>query len=151
MSITCLIAAHDPWFIQLLRVYALEFGFRIVQAFEGQDVLPIIHQEHPAAVFLQHDLPGQLKSNEIIKLIKDDPEFHDLHILIFSQGSLSDDEVVDCQAIHLQEPVSYEVFQEALLKVGFSNPTTSNRLYPSVKNPDVNLPANINQRGKTQT
>ena len=44
---TCLIAAHDPWFIQLLRVYSEESGFRVVQAYEGQDVLPVIHQNLP--------------------------------------------------------------------------------------------------------
>ncbi len=119
MTLTCLIAAHDPWFIQLLRAYAHESGFRVVQAFEGQDVLPMVHLEHPAAVFLQAELPGKIVGKDIIKKIRADSEIKDTLVLVFySQLSTFEDEMDDCEAIHLQEPVNYETFENILQDTG---------------------------------
>jgi CheY-like chemotaxis protein len=123
MPLTCLIAAHDPWFIQLLRIYSEESGFRVVQVYEGQDVLPMIYQEKPAAVFLQADIPGRLKGWEVLNLIKSDSVACTIPVLVFSWVSHMGTEdlngaLMDGAAAHLQEPVTYEVFQDALKKVG---------------------------------
>jgi DNA-binding response OmpR family regulator len=123
MPITCLIAAHDPWFIQLLRIYSEESGLRVVQVYEGQDVLPMIFQEKPVAVFLQADLPGRIKGWEVLHLIKLDPVACHIPVLVFSWPAHMSAEdapvsLIDGAAAHLQEPVTYEIFQDALKKVG---------------------------------
>ncbi len=119
MPQTCLIAAHDPWFIQLLRIYTEESGFRVVQAYEGQDVLPMIHRENPAAVLLQMDLPGQVKGGELLQALKKDPVVGHIPILVFSwQNSDSAEEMAGGAAAYLQEPVTYEAFVDALRKAG---------------------------------
>lgn len=122
MSLTCLIAAHDPWFIQLLRIYSEESGFRVAQVYEGQDVLPMIYQEKPVAVFLQADLPGKIKSWEVLHSIKTDSETSNIPVLVFSYLAhmLDDDPAIwmEGASAHLQEPVTYEIFQDALKKVG---------------------------------
>lgn len=127
MPITCLIAAHDPWFIQLLRIYSEESGFRVVQVYEGQDVLPMIYQEKPVAIFLQSDLPGKIKGWEVLHTIKTDALACQIPVLVFSwMGHSGGDEpltrIFDGAAAYLQEPVTFEIFQEALRKAGVGCP-----------------------------
>jgi DNA-binding response OmpR family regulator len=119
MALSCLIAAHDPWFIQLLRAYAQETGFQITQVYQSHEVLPAILQNHPTAIFLQSDLPGNYGCSEIIRSIKATPEVSDSIILVFyTQLVLVESDLVGCDAIHLREPVSFIEFQEALIKAG---------------------------------
>jgi CheY-like chemotaxis protein len=121
MPRTCLIAAHDPWFIQLLRIYTEESGFRVVQAYEGQDVLPIMRHENPAALLLQVDLPGQVKAGELLGLLRADPAFCHIPVLLFSWENNAGDsfaDLTDETTAYLQEPVTYEAFSEALHSAG---------------------------------
>jgi CheY-like chemotaxis protein len=122
MPLTCLIAAHDPWFIQLLRIYSEESGFRIVQVYEGQEVLPMIYQEKPVAVFLQADLPGKIKGWEVLRFLKADPFACQIPVLVFSWLAQTNtdwpESLMEGAAAHLQEPVTYEIFQDALRKAG---------------------------------
>jgi len=122
MSTSCLIAANDPWFIQLIKAYALETGLRVIQAHEGQDVLPLIQVEHPAAVFLQADLPGKIQSKDIIKDIRRNAETNRTLVYVFSSElSSSEDEFDECEAILLEEPVTFDTFQSTLHKTGLLN------------------------------
>jgi CheY-like chemotaxis protein len=125
MTPTCLIAAHDPWFIQLLRAYATECGFRVVQAYESQEVIPLIHHEWPSIILIQMDLPGHMKSREILKSIKENPKTRNIAILVFySQLSSDQIEQVNLASAILQEPISYEDFQNALRKSGVDTKTS---------------------------
>jgi CheY-like chemotaxis protein len=133
-----LIAAHDPWFIQLLRVYSEESGFRVVQVHEGQDVLPMMHQEHPAAVIMQADLPGRLKGWEVLRSLHADPLVRDIPVLVFSwQGSGSGGEQsrewLDAAAAHLKEPITYDGFQDALTKAGVGRAAGPQPFTPATK------------------
>jgi CheY-like chemotaxis protein len=114
---TCLIAAHDPWFIQLLRIYTEESGLRVTQVFEGQDIIPTIRTENPVVILLQMDLPGQIRSLEVLNAIKNDPTMAHIPVLVFSwHGTVEG--LAEGAATHLQEPVNYETFVDALKKVG---------------------------------
>jgi CheY-like chemotaxis protein len=124
MPQTCLIAAHDPWFIQLLRIYTEESGLRVTQVFEGQEVIPMIHHETPAVVLLQMDLPGHIKSLDVLKSLKEDPATSHIPVLVFSwQGGVED--LVEETATLLQVPVTYDAFVDALRKVGVGFPSVS--------------------------
>jgi len=119
MPSTFLIAAHDPWFIQLLRVYTQETGYRVIHVYEGQDVIPTIWKEHPTALLLQADLPGLIKSKEIVKTIKSFSDFQNLPVLVFfTQFSANENDLTDCDAVRLNEPISFLAFQDALVKAG---------------------------------
>ncbi len=133
MPLNCLIAAHDPWFIQLLRIFSEESGFRVVEVYEGQDVLPMINQEKPVAIFLQVDLPGKIKGWEVLHSIKADPVACQIPVLVFSWLShLTSDEsasmLLENAVAHLQEPVTFEIFQDALRKAGVGIPLPANKL-----------------------
>ena len=73
MENVCLLAAHDPWLIQLFRIYAEEGGFTVVQAFESQDVLPLALSRKPEFILLQMDLAGTLKGLELLDAIRAHP------------------------------------------------------------------------------
>ncbi len=125
MTPTCLIAAHDPFFIQLLKAYAVESGFCVKLAYESQEVIPGIQQESPSIILIQMDLPGQMKSKEILNSIKENVETRNIPILVFySQLSTDQLEQVNLASAILQEPISYEDFQNALRKSGVETKTT---------------------------
>ncbi len=127
MPKSCLIAAHDPWLIQLLRVFANGSGFDVIQAFEGQEVLPIARQALPIVILLQMDLAGQLRGWEVPGELKTSPDTHDIPILAFSwSGQNLDQGCANDSVTFIQEPVTYESFINALHKLGIIKPDRSN-------------------------
>jgi CheY-like chemotaxis protein len=119
MAYTCLIAANDPWFIQLIRVYSLECGLKSAEAFVSHDILPAIHLDHPSVILLQADLPGHLHGLELVGSIRKDPAAWNIPIIVFySQAVSITPEVAAIASTCIQEPVSFGAFEEALAKVG---------------------------------
>lgn len=123
MTETCLIAAYDPWVIQLLRVFTEESGFGVVQAFEGKEVLPLVRQVKPRVILLEAELPGNPRGRDLLHSLKVDPITQDVPVLIFSwQNQATDKPQVQDSHIYLREPVSYDDFVGALQKVGVCCP-----------------------------
>jgi CheY-like chemotaxis protein len=118
MSETFLIAAHDPWLLQLLRVYTEESGFRVVQAHEGQDVLPMVEKEVPTAILLQADLTGRLKGSELLHELQTNPKTHCIPVIAFYWPNEGEGELGNSEVTFIQEPITYETFLNALLKLG---------------------------------
>lgn len=137
MTPTCLIAAHDPWFIQLVRAYAQECGFAVVQAHEGQDVLPVIQAYCPALILLRQDIPGQVKGHEVIDLLRSVPQFSQVPVLIFlSQQAPAPEDCGKPFTAWLPEPVSFDAFRRALLEVGVSTPLVTNVIDANMPHPN---------------
>lgn len=129
MSKCCLIAAHDPWLIQLLRVFAHGSGFQVVQAFEGQEVLPLARQELPVVILLQMDLAGQLRGWEVPHELNTLPDTKKIPILAFSwTGQALSDDPDNVSVTFIQEPVTYETFVNTLNKLGILCPEKPNTL-----------------------
>jgi DNA-binding NtrC family response regulator len=126
MTETCIIAAHDPWFIQLLRMYVEECGFTVVHAYESQDILPLIHKGKPAVVIMQADLPGRIAGWDALYLIKADPVASHIPFLIFAWRSYGlrqlHNNTVEGTVTLLVEPVTFDSFKEALQKAGVKFP-----------------------------
>lgn len=123
MAKSCLIAAHDPWLIQLLRVFANGSGFHVVQAFEGQEVLPLARKALPAVILLQMDLAGQLRGWEVPHELKSSPDTQQIPILAFSwSGQDQNHGTGDTSVTYMQEPVTYESFVAVLARLGVPCP-----------------------------
>ena len=120
MPRTCLIAAYDPWLLQLLRVFTEESGFRVVQVHEAQDVLPMIEQVEPAAILLQIDLPGRVKGGELLHELNKNPHANQIPVVAFSWQDECISELPDGVAALLREPVTYDAFVDALEKAGIT-------------------------------
>lgn len=118
MPRTCLIAAYDPWLLQLLRVFTEESGFRAVQVYDAQDVLPMIEQEEPAAILLQIDLPGRIKGGELLQALNQNPHANHIPVVAFSWQNENIRDLPNGVVAYLQEPVTYDAFVDALQKVG---------------------------------
>jgi DNA-binding NarL/FixJ family response regulator len=133
MSKSCLIAAHDPWLIQLLRVFAHGSGFEVVQAFEGQEVLPLARQAHPVVILLQMDLAGQPRGWEVPHELNAVPDTQSIPILAFSwMGQILKDAPENAMVTLVPEPVTYEIFVSSLSKLGIVCPKKPNTLeFPS--------------------
>ena len=126
MLSTILIAAHDPWFLQLLRMYTEESGFRAVQVYEGQDVLPMVRQEEPLAILLQVDLPGHVKGWDVLKVLRSEQGVCTIPVLLFTwHDQVLPVDVLESVAAHLQEPIAFETFVETLQEIGL-NPVYQN-------------------------
>jgi len=135
MLSTVLIAAHDPWFLQLLRMYTEESGFRAIQVYEGQDVLPMVRKENPVAVLLQVDLPGHVKGWDVLKALHNEKGVCMIPVLLFTwHDQTLPREVLEGVAAHLQEPIAFETFVETLHNLGLK-PTHQNP-------PHISLPSN---------
>ena len=134
MSKSCLIAAHDPWLIQLLRVFAHGSGFEVIQAFEGQEVLPLARQAQPVVILLQMDLAGQLRGWEVPRELNALPDTKSIPILAFSwTGQVVMDDPDNSLVTFVPEPVTYETFVGSLGKVGIVCPEKPNSLeFPSI-------------------
>lgn len=133
MNATCLIAAHDPFFLQLIHAYSVECGLRVVQAYQMQDVLPLIHRENPVAIFLHTDLPGNNLDIDLLKLIRNDPLASTIPVLLFySHFANLQPELIALATTGLQEPVSFDAFQNALINVGICKDITHQQ--PSIAN-----------------
>jgi PleD family two-component response regulator len=131
---SCLIAAHDPWLIQLLRVFANGSGFQVIQAFEGQEVLPLACEALPVVILLQMDLAGQLRGWEVPRELKSTAHTKQIPILAFSWAgqNLAEDPGND-SVTFIQEPVTYESFITALSKLGIICPEKPDPMdYPHI-------------------
>lgn len=121
MARTVLIAAHDPWFLQLLRMYTEESGYKAVQVHEGQDVLPMVRLEQPVAVLLQVDLPGHVKSWDILKSLHQENGAPEIPVMVFTwHDQALPADAMENVAVHLQEPVTFEAFTDAFRKLGLN-------------------------------
>jgi len=117
---TCLIAAHDPWTIQLLRVFSKETGLKIIQAFEGQEALKIAKSNPLKLIILEYNLPGELRGWDLLATLQADTDTHNIPVLVLSwQGQGMNNPNCETDTISfLQDPVSYDEFVMSLRNMG---------------------------------
>ena len=53
-----LLVENDPYFIYLLKLYAEQSGFSVVNTSSGSGVFALAQQEQPAVIVLESELPG---------------------------------------------------------------------------------------------
>jgi len=119
MARMCLIAEHDPWDIQLLRLYAEQLGFGITQAFETQAVVSLTKQTHPDVLLLEVELPGAFGYQKVIRQIQSDPDVSQTTIILISRFGLSPVSCGDAAGLQtLLKPATCRGLQDCLEKAG---------------------------------
>ena len=119
MCKVCLIAEHDLWDIRLLRIYVERLGFRLIQAFDGSDVLQLARAEQPDVIILDGDLPGSLRADAVLQALKSDPDTRDVPLILLSwMDDEAASEAVPDAAGYLRKPATYDDFRAALMEVG---------------------------------
>ena len=119
MAKTCLIAEHDPWDIQLLRLYAEQLGFGTAQSFETQAVVSLAKETCPDVILLDVELPGTFGYQEVIRRLKSDPKASEIVVVLvsrFDRDRVSCGDAAGLEA--LQKPASCEGLQACLERAG---------------------------------
>ena len=68
---------------EIVRLYLIEEGFEVVEAENGQDGILTAQREQPDLIILDIMMPG-INGFEVAKHLKDDPNTHDIPIVILS-------------------------------------------------------------------
>jgi two-component system alkaline phosphatase synthesis response regulator PhoP len=120
MPTTCMIVAHDPWTIQLIRIFTKETGFNTIQAFEGNTALQIARNNPLDLIILEYILPGEMRGWELLQCLKSDPITCKYPVVVLSwHGHEATDRIgEDSKVSFLQDPVSYDDFIHCLKKMG---------------------------------
>ncbi len=78
-----LVVDDEPNIREFIRYELQKVGYRVLEASSGEDALAIAREEHPAVVLLDVLLPG-IDGFEVIHRLKEDPETHDIEVVIVS-------------------------------------------------------------------
>jgi twitching motility two-component system response regulator PilH len=123
MTKTILIAAQSPGTIYLLRRYAEESGYRVVQADQDGDMLPIVKQVQPAVVLLELETLNPVGWQILDQLTVDDAtSVIPVIVCSWAEVELHDapPALVERAAGYLQKPVLYNDFLAALGELGLA-------------------------------
>lgn len=85
-----LLVDDDPELVLALKVRFESAGFEVLTAAEGLEALTKSRDAHPHAVILDAMLP-KLSGYEVCRLLKFDPQFHHIPILLFTARTRQDD------------------------------------------------------------
>ncbi len=80
-----LLADDDPFIRDITSVKLAEYGYSIVVAPCGKDVLPLIDKEKPDAVLLDLGLPD-ITGFEILQTVQEHPEYKNVAFVVFSNN-----------------------------------------------------------------
>ena len=102
-----LIADDEPDIVKLLKIY-LGSEVNILEAYDGVGALEMIQTERPAAVFLDIGMPGSLSGLNVLRILRQDPELKQIHVVIVSGRSprdLSESDALKADA-YISKPFS---------------------------------------------
>jgi CheY-like chemotaxis protein len=88
-NIKILIADDEPDIVKLLKIY-LGPEVHVLEAYDGVGALEMIQTEKPDVVFLDIGMPGSLNGLNVLRVLRQDPELKQIHIVIVSGRSPQD-------------------------------------------------------------
>src|SRR5512143_1223976 len=83
MAVQIVIADDEPHVVRALSFVLAKEGFSVTVAANGEDALARIREERPRLVFLDLIMPKRT-GVEVCKVIKDDPELKNTHVIILT-------------------------------------------------------------------
>jgi two-component system, OmpR family, alkaline phosphatase synthesis response regulator PhoP len=83
MAVQIVIADDEPHVVRALSFVLVKEGFSVAVAANGEDALTRIREERPRLVFLDLIMPKRT-GVEVCKVIKDDPELKNTHVVILT-------------------------------------------------------------------
>ncbi len=116
MTVYCVIGEADPFMSMLLARFAQAAGLEPVQARLGEDVCAFARQLQPAVIFLDGELPGNLRGWEAARKLKADADCRSIPVVSCSWRNEHDARALIEDAIaYLQKPeLHYTDFTAAL-------------------------------------
>ncbi len=128
MPVHCIIGEADSFVSMLLTRFAQACGLEPVQARLGEDVYALARRFRPAVIFLDGELPGNLRGWEAARRLKADADCRHIPVVSCSWRNEHDARALISDAIaYLQKPeLHYDDFTAALrlaAQVGVRTPT----------------------------
>ncbi len=112
-----LLVENDPYFIYLLKLYAEQSGFTVVNTSSGQGAFVLAQQEQPTVIVLELDLP-EITGWEILDLLRAEPCTQAIPVVMcLWQDSKYQVEITQSETI-LHKPMQFDDFVIALKGVG---------------------------------
>lgn len=112
-----MLVENDPYFIYLLKLYAEQSGFVVINTNSGLNALSLAEEERPTVIVLESDLP-EVTGWEILQDLRSRPLTHEIPVVM----CLWHDSQQLCDMTHterlLRKPMQYEDFVVALKGVG---------------------------------
>lgn len=80
---TILVCDDERHVVRLIQVNLQKLGFKVLTAFNGKEALDLTRSEHPGLLILDTMMPV-LTGYEVLKALREDPEFESLPIILLS-------------------------------------------------------------------
>jgi CheY-like chemotaxis protein len=85
MSSTVLVVDDDPVSVHLIQLILERSGYEVLVAYNGTVGLELAAETHPNAVIIDDMLPG-MSGGEMCRRMKNDPEMHEIPVVLISAG-----------------------------------------------------------------
>lgn len=94
---TILVVDDAPPNVKLLRLILKDAGYRVLEASSGPEALETLRREKPDAMVLDVRMPG-MTGYEVCKVIRHDPEFAALPVIMVTALSLAEERIRGIEA-----------------------------------------------------
>ena len=89
-----LVVDNSPGLLDKTIIALKDTGFQTFSASNGAECIEVLHNERPYLILLDEILPD-INGSDLIRKIKDDPEFSSVHIILFFSSKTSSDNISD--------------------------------------------------------
>ena len=86
MAKKVLIIDDEPDILRAAKVRLVSFGYEVITAGDGKDIVNIIQQDRPDLILLDLRLP-HMDGDRICVMLKSDDKFKDIPVVIFTASS----------------------------------------------------------------
>jgi CheY-like chemotaxis protein len=86
-----LLIVDDKVEIRKLLAITLGLDYEIILANSGMDALKMIEDSRPTAVLLDVMMPGKIDGFEVLKKVKENPEYRDIRMVLITAKGNSED------------------------------------------------------------
>jgi CheY-like chemotaxis protein len=115
----CLIAEYDPWEIELLSLYTEQLGYKMVKAYNSNDIIKTLKTSQPEIIVLAHNLPGSPPLADLIQQIREEPNACQIPIIVtYWPEDVPSLLNYPSEIIYLPKPITLEAFSKAHLTLG---------------------------------
>ncbi len=83
---TVLVVDDDPVSIHLLQIILERGGYGVTPARSGAEALQLLRQARPSLVLVDDMMP-QMTGGDLCRIIKDDPAFKEIPVILMSAGN----------------------------------------------------------------
>jgi CheY-like chemotaxis protein len=112
-----MLVENDPYFIYLLKLYAEQSGFSVVNTSSAAGAVALARQELPVVIILESELP-EITGWEILELLRSEPCTQQIPVVMcLWQDSRHQAESTSCETV-LHKPMQFDDFVLALSGIG---------------------------------